>query len=348
MATQDQVNEATSSLNAAITDAVMMYAGENSGDLTALIDNPGFELSEAFSGNVATGGNPNSIDYASTGWTNTSAAGWCASGVVEYGSESLINGEAVPNADNDDNAGKGMAMSIGWSGTITYKSVPVTLPAGIYELRSHIYNALPVTAFPSKFGFVSDDASYLSTLTSVPQGVWTEDFVKFELTEATTGYVQIGATALNAGSGSHGKVMIDNITLTYVEEKTSVLNEYNAAYNAAVLSYGNNNAYVGSPEGLALKESIEATVDESNTVEETRTATENLTALTALFDEAVQAYQELDRAVQLAQQEIADGKWPYADPALKQAVENEFAYAIFNGSRSHASASAVCPMSRSC
>lgn len=214
-ATQAQINEATSTLNAAVLTAI---DGANPTDLSFVVANPGFESSEASTGNVNTS---TRVDYESTGWRLVSEGGNSASAILSYGSEdNQINGATIPASDNNGNSGNALGISVGWNTTIAYQSSsPITLPVGSYVLKVNAYNAGTATLFNSKFGFVpTSGAAKLSNKTSFTLNTWETDEVNFVLTEATEGRIQIGGTATNTTSTNHGKVFFDNITLAYQKD----------------------------------------------------------------------------------------------------------------------------------
>lgn len=183
---------------------------------TAILTNPGFELSDAVTTNWAAGSSANSADYESTGWKNTKSAAWSSSAIVAYGSKGQVNGASAPETDNEGNAGKALGISVGWNGLITYQSATIALPAGVYTLKVAAYNAHTETAFTSKLGFIPTEGNpYMSSKNSFASKEWVTDEVTFTLNEDTEGKFQIGGAAGNAGSGSHAKVFFDNLTLTY-------------------------------------------------------------------------------------------------------------------------------------
>ena len=183
---------------------------------TAMLTNPGFELSDAVTTNWAAGSSANSVNYESTGWKNTNSAAWSSSAIVAYGSTGQVNGASAPATDNEGNAGKALGISVGWSGLIAYQSAAITLPAGVYTLKVAAYNAHTATAFTSKLGFIPTEGSpYISSKTSFASKAWVTDEVTFTLNEDTEGKFQIGGAAGDSGSGNHAKVFFDNLTLTY-------------------------------------------------------------------------------------------------------------------------------------
>ena len=180
------------------------------------ITNAGFENCEAYTEDISGGDNVNrSIDYAECGWTNTSWASWSASAVVAARGTGTVGGVSAPSDGN----GNMLGISVGWGGTVTYKTANVTLPKGYYLLKASAFNNNPDAAqFTSKLGFITTgDKSFLSTVGSFPYQSWTNDFVAFQITEDTEGYFQIGGLAVSGGSGANAKVFFDNLTLLYSE-----------------------------------------------------------------------------------------------------------------------------------
>ena len=288
-ATQDDVNNAVTALNAA-TELAMSVAG----DVTAIyISNPGFESCTETTTNAAAGGSAAPLNISGN-WTQVSSAAWSSSAVVAYGGTGQVNGASAPSTDNAGNTGKTLGISVGWSGLVTYKTEDITLPSGVYTLKAYAYNNLSgVTQFTSKLGFVpSEGASSLSTKTSYTYGTWETDQVGFTLNEATTGYIQIGGQAISGGSGSNAKVFFDNITLTYKSFLTDAKEAWDEALDAANAAY-DNAAYANviGTERSALKTQIDAT--EPSTVDDYNTATEALITKTSAFTSAKTNYDAL-------------------------------------------------------
>ena len=210
-ATQEQVNAAAATLNAAVELAMSAV-----GDATFLIVNPGFESCTVTTTNAAATANAAPLNISGE-WTQASSAAWSSSAVVEYGGAGQVNGASAPSADNLGNTGNTLGVSVGWGGLVTYQSKSATLPAGVYTIKINGYNAnTGATQFTSKFGFVPTTGTpALSTKTSFTANTWEIDEVTFTLNEATEGCIQVGGQAGNAGSGSHAKVFFDNITVSY-------------------------------------------------------------------------------------------------------------------------------------
>ena len=315
-ASQDEVNAQVEALQQAISAATTAYIQET-GDATVLINNPGFELTTPETTNWAAGANPNSANYATTGWTNSQGAGWSSSAVVEYGGTGQVNGASAPQADNEGNPGNTLGISVGWSGKVTYKSNTILLPAGAYTLTLNAYNNNSVTQFKSQNGFISTNgSSYLSTKTSFPYGEWTTDVITFILNEDTEGYIQIGGQAYDAGSGNNAKVFFDNITLTYSDPLEALKNAYQEALAAAEEA-------VGDPEYSNIsgeeRDALEAEIakGEPTTKEGYEEAIAALQEATATFIAAKDAYDTWVNATDCPE-------LSYADPAKKTAVEALF------------------------
>ncbi len=283
-ATQEQVNAAAATLNAAV-ELAMSAAGDVTG---IFLSNPGFESSTETTTNAAAGGNAAPVDIAG-GWTQNSSAAWSSSAVVSYGGSGQVNGVSAPSADNAGNTGKTLGVSVGWDGLVTYQSAAVTLPAGVYTLKVYGYNALSgVTQFTSKFGFVpTSGTSTLSTKKSFAYGEWVEDKVTLTLNEATEGKIQVGGQAISGGSGSNAKVFFDNITITY----SSFLAGAKAAWDEAVAAAEQAKTDCPNVTGEELTAlNAELAKAEPTTIEGYNEATEAIEAATATFTAAKGVY----------------------------------------------------------
>ena len=237
-----------------------LYAQE---DVTSqYITNAGFENCEAYTEDISGGDNVNrSIDYAECGWTNTSWASWSASAVVAARGTGTVGGVSAPSDGN----GNMLGISVGWGGSVTYKSANVTLPKGYYLLKASAYNNNSGAAqFASKLGFITTGGTqFLSPVGSFPYQTWTNDFVAFQITEDTEGYFQIGGQAVSEGSGKNAKVFFDNLTLLYSEypiDFTSKVGTSQASWNGSGSYSGNNVSlaefYGSSDAGTKLSQAI--------------------------------------------------------------------------------------------
>lgn len=292
-ATQEQVNTAATALNAAIDAAYEAAMPAETGDVSFLLTNPGFEACTVTETNAAATGSAAPLNIEG-GWEQTSSAAWSSSAVVEYGGAGQVNGLNAPAADNAGNAGKTLGISIGWNGTVAYRSETIKLPAGGYTLKINAYNALTdATQFKSLFGFVPTSGSgTLSTKTAFASETWETDEVSFTLTEATEGRIQIGGQASNAGSGKHAKVFFDNITISYQSPIVAAKAAYTEAKAAAEAALANEDyAAVTGDEKTALENAINAA--EPTTKEGYEAAATTLNEAAAAFKAAKAAYEGL-------------------------------------------------------
>lgn len=285
-ATQDEVNAAAATLNAA-TEIAMSEAGDVTG---IFLSNPGFESCDVTTTNAAASGSAAPLNIAGN-WTQVSSAAWSSSAVVAYGGSGQVNGVSAPANDNDGNSGNAFGVSVGWGGLVTYQSNAVTLPAGVYTLKVNAYNANSKTQFTSKFGFVpTEGAASLSTKTSFTSNSWVTDQVIFTLNEATEGKIQIGGQAVSGGSGDNAKVFLDNITISY----SSFLAGAKAAYDEAVANAAtakSANSNVTGSELVALN--TELGKSEPTTVDGYNDATEAINNAIDALVAAAPAYNAL-------------------------------------------------------
>ena len=203
-----------------LATAICTTGGWAQTDVTSTyLENPGFEDCEPRTDNLAASSSAAGDDYEDSGWKLNSRAAWCASAVVAYDETGQVNGASAPANDNAGNSGNALGVSVGWSGTNSYRSTTaVTLPAGHYKLTVHAYNNSNKTSMKSVNGFVTTaEESYLSARTSFNSNTWIEDVIEFDLSENTEGKFQIGGTAFNDKSTNHAIVFFDNITLEYTD-----------------------------------------------------------------------------------------------------------------------------------
>lgn len=294
------------------------------GDVTAnYLVNPGFESCEAATGNVATANSAQGTDYEAQGWKLIASSAWSNSAVFAYGSDAQLNGVAVPAADNAGNTGNALGVTVGWSGSNVYQSAAeVTLPAGSYTLKAYGYNAGTAAQFVSKLAFVAADKTYASEKKSFTLGQWEADEVAFVLDAETTGKFQIGGAAVNAGSGAHGKVFFDNITL----ERKDLLNGARATLAAEVAA-----AEELAKNGLAPKTDLEAAIATAKAAAENTDYKEVLAAAEALKAAAATYADTNTHFVQLNDVKTkyapAEDAYPYASAEKTKALSDAIAKA---------------------
>ena len=309
-ATQDEVNSAAATLNAAV-ELAMSAAGNAS----FLIPNLGFESCTVTTTNAAAGGNAAPLDIAGN-WTQTASAAWSSSAVVQYDGSGQVNGASAPSKDNADNSGNTLGISVGWSGTVTYKSAAATLPAGVYTIKVNAYNAHSKTQFKSLFGFVpTTGTATLSTKTSFASGAWETDEVTFTLNEATEGCIQVGGQAVSGGSGDNAKVFFDNITIGYQSFLAGAKQAWDEAVAAAEQAKTDCPNVTGE-ELTALN--AELAKAEPTTVEGYNEATDALTAATDALVTAATSYNALVTVNDLI---TAAGTLEYADADKKPSAD---------------------------
>ncbi len=281
-ASQTDVNAATSTLETAVTTAI------NKAPLTFI--NPGFESCTVTTANAAATGSAAPLDIAGA-WTQTSSAAWSSSAVVEYGGTGQVNGASAPSADNLNNGGYTLGVSVGWGGTVTYKSPTTTWPTGVYTFKINCYNANSgASQFKSLFGFVPTSGSAtLSTKTSFTYDTWETDQVTVTLDEPTEGYIQVGGQAVSDGSGSNAKVFFDNITIIYQDPLSGARTIWQEAKATAEAARDNSDyENVTGSERTTLE--AEIAKDEPTTAEGYNEAAAALSTATTTFTEAKDAY----------------------------------------------------------
>ena len=196
------------------------------------ITDPDFEACTANTGSLAAGSNTVGATYPDQGWTceTTSHYGgttWSNAAVMNY--DNNATNKRLPNNANfpdltrryvktDDNK-NGLAIIIGRSTEIIYRTNEVTLPAGHYILTvmgRNVNSSSSSTSFPSQLGFVGDAVSYKSTKTSFTAWTWVEDRVEFSLAVPTTGRIQLGGYATANSSTAHAIMVFDHVKLQYM------------------------------------------------------------------------------------------------------------------------------------
>ena len=296
--TQDAINAQETALKDAILSAVGSLSDANGGDVTSIILNNGFENCEAFYDNAAAGADAAGIDYTDQGWKLVAFSAWSNSAVLEYGSGAQINGTVIPESDKNGGSGKGLAVSVGWSGNNYYQSTyPIWLPAGRYTLSAEVYNTfVDATQFNSKLAFVTTEGkAYTSTKNAYTFGTWETDEVVFNLTEPTEGRFQVGGGAVSGGSGSNAKVLFDNLTLNYLDPISGIKANYQEAKEAAEAVLNDETyANVTGDERSALQSEINSS--EPYSVEGYNEAIDALNSAKSTFTAAAASYNALAAA----------------------------------------------------
>lgn len=155
-----------------------------------------------------------------TGWTRGVLGQNSAAATYEYGFAGTLNVSGttgfIPATGPAGESGSGQAalgISTAWSGTVTYTQ-SVTLPAGQYSIVYTAINRGPNAANFSRVGWAPPSGtSVVHPRTSFPLNTWVTDTVTFSIASQTTGLIQVGIAAPNAGSGSVGRIFFDNVKL---------------------------------------------------------------------------------------------------------------------------------------
>lgn len=206
-------------------------------DVTSLFLNAGFDEGINFAAS-STENTAAATSYPTLGWTPT-VGGSSTGTIIGYGFTGIINGEGnvkAPTGNIDGKAEGGMLfICVGWSGTVTYKSLPTTLPKGAYTIEytaynGNIKNTEAVEIIPM-IGFVpeSGEAIVSNTKETFDNQKWVEKSYTFILNEATKGQMQIGMKpTTNTNSYNAPELFIDGITLTYKDPVAVVKSQLEA------------------------------------------------------------------------------------------------------------------------
>lgn len=245
------------------------------------ITNPGFEDCETATmvdGAVQLIANDMSpMDYSDCGWTCIGGfAGSTAynAGVAPYPIKvkyskwinPLDGPETAPvNGDNTK------ALCFTGNKSAVYQSDEITLPAGTYTLTVNVWaynggttNPAPTIDLQGATGFVGNNGvEFLSTKKLFTSSGWDTDVVTIELTEATTGRVQLCY-------GESYFVVIDDIKLEY-SGRFVTTNLFNAIRKATAL-----NAELDNSDLSAAIEAAQAVVNNPTDQEEVDNQTEAL------------------------------------------------------------------------
>ena len=230
---QATIDEAVTTLRNAITTAYAKLTLEGEEDITYFLENANFESSPALTGGVCTYAYDcasNGVFYSQMqqveGWTVAANDNGKAAGVLAYGSNTWIGGSSYKATSVTSSIGESNALALvsAWSATVQYKQ-NVTLPAGVYALTVPVFNSNGGTAISKNLiGFIEDGGTeHLAKTTSYPVGSTKTETINFTLEAETSGYISLGYTAANTGSGNMPKMFIDAITIKYFTADKSEL-----------------------------------------------------------------------------------------------------------------------------
>ena len=168
------------------------------------------------------------VDNSNASYPNSGFAG----ATFAYGSSTALkgNGKNAPSTNPDgDNTGNCLGFFAVWScGAYYYQDV--TLPAGVYEMTTSIYNQSGTQNSTSYVGFIPESGDSYTMPVNTTVGQWVEQSVKFALATETTGKIVLGYKSTGGGSGANPHIFIDNVKLTY----TDLLSGYKAELQAEI------------------------------------------------------------------------------------------------------------------
>lgn len=155
------------------------------------------------------------------GWTIVENGDARASATFAYGSGLFVGGSGyTAPATNPQGTSTGGALGLVsvWTASLQYLQ-PVTLAAGSYTLSFVLRNVGGTgSAVKNLFGFVEEGgAEHYATPLTWSTGSWLTQTVSFTLVQDTKGFVSLGYTAANIGSGSMPHLFIDAVSITYTE-----------------------------------------------------------------------------------------------------------------------------------
>ena len=298
---QATIDGAVTTLRSAITDAYAKLTLEGEEDITYFLENANFESSPALTGGVCTYAYDcatNGVFYSQMqqveGWTVAANGNGKAAGVLAYGSNTWIGGSSYKATSVTSSIGESNALALvsAWSATVQYKQ-NVTLPAGVYALTVPVFNSNGGTAISKNLiGFIEDGGTeHLATTTSYPVGSTKTETINFTLEAETSGYISLGYTAANTGSGNMPKMFIDAITIKYFTadkselfDKLAEAQTYQDVLDDDDLAAAITTAQAVYDNGSALQSAVDAQVMALTTA--IATALENIangTNVTTLF-----------------------------------------------------------------
>jgi len=358
IAYQSTIDSEVTALESAMATAlstVVLLEGEN---ISFMVKNFDFESGTPVTVGITTydydcGSNGTYYSQQQTveGWTIDANGNARSGGVFEYGGSSWLgsNGDnyKAPASGSESGQTKALGLIGVWVSTVQYKQ-PITLPAGAYVIEIPIYNTAGVTNFDKNlFGFVENGGTeHLATVKNYATGSWITEKITFTLNSETSGYLSLGYTAANAGSGAMPHLFVDYMKITYTSPIAAAKYAYDEALQAAkdATNDGANDNVTGA-EYVAI--SAEIAKAEPTTVEGYESATQALKDATSAFIAAAPVYDalvaEISKAAALGvdtstAQDVADAETTTAATALAATqtlkvdeysyVATEFPYAV--------------------
>lgn len=241
---------------------------------SAYLQNNGFDANFNY-GTSASGNVAQEIDDIS-GWTKDISVNYTIAATFAYGTGATFNNSSsLPASGYKGSTGGALALSTGWGSTLKYYQT-ITLPAGSYGLAAAYYNAGSVTSGSSLLGWIpASGTSTLSSVSSFTRTTWVADTIKFEITSATTGNLQIGLSSISgSGSGSTAKILVDYVKLLRYFDKDdldSTLTVANSVYSSTGTNASTLYAAIVAGQNVSNK-STSTTADYSSATYNLQTA----------------------------------------------------------------------------
>lgn len=269
---QATINSAVTTLRTAISTAaakVVLLEGEN---ITFMFENADFESGTpvtvgitTYDYDAATNGTHYSRMQVVEGWTIAENGNAKSAGIYQFGENPFLGSTGTsyqaPASGSAVGENKALGIVAVWKASVQYKQ-NCTLPAGSYILEVPIYNTAGTTAFKKNLiGFVENGGTeHLATAKTYATGSWITEKIIFELENETSGYLSLGYTADDLGSGAMPHLFIDKVKVTYTSPIAAAYQKWTDAKEAAEAAI-NNADYenVTGSERTTLQQAIDAT-----------------------------------------------------------------------------------------
>ncbi len=347
VAYQANIDEAVTTLRAAISTAqakVVLLEGEN---ITFILENADFESSTpvtvgitTYDYDAATNGTSFSRMQIVEGWTIAENGNGRSAGIFKFGENSFLGSVGTqyqaPASGSASGEEKALGIVAVWQASAQYKQ-NVTLPAGSYIIEVPVYNTAGTAAFKKNLiGFVENGGTeHLASAKTYATGSWITEKVIFELENETSGYMSLGYTSDNKGSGDMPHLFIDNVKVTYTSPIAAAYQKYQVALAAAQAAIANTDYdNVTGDERTALQNAIDATPE--TTKEGYNNAADALDAARETFTNAKSAYDAFVAAKATTVPDLA-----YAATAKKTALEEAIAATATTAADANTKAAAI-------
>ena len=347
VAYQSTIDDAVTTLRSAISTAaakVVLLEGEN---ITFMFENADFESGTpvtvgitTYDYDAATNGTHYSRMQVVEGWTIAANGNAKSAGIYEFGQNPFLGSSGTqyqaPASGSATGEEKALGIVAVWSSSAQYKQ-NCTLPAGSYIIEVPVYNTAGTTAFNKNLiGFVENGGTeHLATAKTYATGSWITEKIIFELENETAGYLSLGYTAANAGSGGMPHLFIDGVKVTYTSPIAAAYQKYQDALTAAQAAIANSDYdNVTGDERTDLQSAIDATP--ATTKEGYNDAADALDAARETFTSAKANYDAFVAAKATVVPDLT-----YAAAAKKTALEEAVAAIASNSAEAATKAAAI-------